>query len=340
LAGVMAVELVEDEECWRQITEYFAHRSYKLSPDNRRQALVPVGARPIRNLCGSAPGLRAEVHRATVFCMPGVPFEMKAMYAESVEPELRQAAGGRSVCARTLQTFGQPEAEINRILGDMMRPGRHPAVGTRASNAVIGVRVVAPGDSFVAARELVERDLAEIRSRLGDLIFGEEDDTLAVAVGRLLNERNETLSVAESCTGGMLAKLITDVPGSSAYFVEGVVSYANEAKTRLLGVPAELIAAHGAVSAEVAEAMARGCRERSGADYALATTGVAGPAGGTAAKPVGLVYLACAHARGTNTNKMRMGETLGRESIRVRACRTVLNMLRRHLLAEGAGARG
>jgi nicotinamide-nucleotide amidase len=338
LARAMGSELVEDPECWRVIEEYFAKRSYKLSQDNRRQALVPKGARPMINPCGTAPGLEARVNRARVFCLPGVPAEMRAMYAEAVEPVLRAAAGGRAICSRTVLTFGQAEAEINRMLGELMRPGRHPAVGTLASEAVIGVRVVATGDSPASARELLRRDVEEVRARLGDLVFGEEGDTLAGAVGRLLAARGETLSVAESCTGGMLAKMITDVSGSSAYLIDGVVTYANEAKTRLLDVPPELIEAHGAVSAEVAGAMVRGCRSRSGSDYALATTGVAGPTGGTAAKPVGLVYVALDRARGTEVRELRVGEMLGRDSVRIRACRSVLNLLRKRLLASGGDA--
>jgi nicotinamide-nucleotide amidase len=332
LARVMGVELVEDAECWARIQAYFSQRSYRMTPSNRRQALVPAGARPIGNTCGTAPGLSSQVHRAKVYCQTGVPSEMEAMFRRDVEPELRARSGGRAIVSRTLLTFGKGESAVGEMLADLMVPGRNPALGTLAENAVIGVRVLARGNSPAKARELLEADVAEIRARLGDLVFGEGSDTLAGAVGRLLAERGGTLSVAESCTGGLLAKLVTDIPGSSAYFLGGMVTYANRAKVEMLDVPAGLIDRYGAVSAETAEAMADGCRRRSGSDYALSTTGVAGPTGGTPQKPVGLVYIGLADAGGTEVRELKWGQARTRDEVRVRTCWSALNLLRKRLL--------
>jgi len=212
-----------------------------------------------------------------------------------------------------------------------MARGRNPTVGTTARQAVIGVRIHAWGHTREEAAALLDETAAEVRRRLGTLVFGEEDQTLGQAVGRLLLERSLTISTAESCTGGLIAKTLTDVPGSSGYFVQGHITYSNEAKTRVLGVPADLIARHGAVSPQVAEAMAAGCRHASGSDLALSVTGIAGPTGGTAEKPVGLVHIGLAEASGCRTWEHRFGSALNREEIRERAGRAALNHLRLHL---------
>lgn len=193
------------------------------------------------------------------------------------------------------------------------------------------IRIRAAGEDPTAARRLLEETVREVARRLGPRLFGRDEETLPVVVGRLLRERGETLAAAESCTGGLVAKRITDIPGSSAYFVEGVVSYANEAKVRLLGVPGELLAAHGAVSREVAAAMARGARTRAGTTYALSLTGIAGPGGGTAAKPVGLVYVGLAHPGGVAVREWRWGRQQPREEIRERSANAALDLLRRRL---------
>jgi len=216
---------------------------------------------------------------------------------------------------------------VGELLADMMAADRNPQIGTCADDAVIDIHVTACADDGEACDALLCGDVEEIRRRLGDVVFGEEPDTLAGVVGRLLTERGKTLAVAESCTGGLLAKMLTDVPGSSEYFIEGLVTYANRAKERLLDV-------HGAVSAEVAEAMAQGCRRASGTDFAISITGIAGPGGGSANKPIGLVFVALADESGADVRELRLGSQHGRESVRVRSCRSALNLLRRRLLRE------
>jgi nicotinamide-nucleotide amidase len=215
-----------------------------------------------------------------------------------------------------------------------MARDRNPLVGTTAQDTVIGVRMVATAASTDAAKQLLDQTSTEVRERLGETVFGQDDETLADAVAALLLKHQRTVATAESCTAGLIAKSLTDVPGSSAYFTEGVVTYSNEAKTRLLEVPVEVIEQHGAVSAETAEIMAVNCRSLSGADYALAVTGIAGPDGGTPDKPVGLVYLALADADQCIVKELRLGEQLTRRQVRDRTRKIALNLLRVTLLRQ------
>jgi nicotinamide-nucleotide amidase len=256
---------------------------------------------------------------------------MEVMYARDVHPLLAARTGGAVLLARTIHCFGAGESDIGTQIHDLMQRDRNPAVGTTAKGGVIGVRIHARGRSHDEALTLLERDAREVRQRLGPLVFGEDSGTLPDAVARLLIERGATVSTAESCTGGLVAKSLTDVPGSSAWFLDGVVTYSNEAKTRLLGVPAGRIAEHGAVSAEVAEAMAVNARRLSGSDFAISITGIAGPTGGTADKPIGLVYIGLAGPSGCDVTEHRFGDNLNREEIRDRTAKTALNRLRLRL---------
>ena len=337
LAQAMGVDLVRSEPHLRQIEAFFAARNKPMPPANAIQADVPRGSTPIDNTCGTAPGIRAKLGRAEVFVMPGVPREMRIMYERDVLPAFVARTGGATITARTLLCFGAGESDIGTAIRDLMARGRNPTVGTTAKLGIIGVRIHAHGVSRTAAEDLLARDEAEVRRRLGDLVFGQDDETLAHAVGRLLAAREQTVSTAESCTGGLIAKQFTDVGGSSAYFMQGVVTYSNRSKTALLHVPAELIERHGAVSAEVAEAMARGCREFAATDYALSVTGIAGPGGGTTAKPVGLVFIGLSGPAGCKTQEHRFGETLSREDIRERAAAVACNLLRLKLLESKNG---
>lgn len=332
LAAVLGAELRLDSRSLEQIEEFFRQRNRPMKESNRTQALFPEGCRPIENTCGTAPGMHARLGKADVYVMPGVPLEMRIMFDRDIRPRLQSAAGGAVILQHTLRTFGMPEGEIGDVLSDLMRRGRNPAVGTGAADLVISIRINAAAPSVEEARRLMEADAAEVRRRLGQVVFGEGDDTLASAVARLLTEQRKTIATVESCTGGLIAKRLTDVSGSSVYFMQGFVTYSNEAKHRLLGIPMELIETHGAVSAEVATAMAANCRRLAGTDLALSATGIAGPTGGTAAKPVGLVYIALADAAGVSVKELRLGDTLPRDAIRDRTAKAVLNLLRLHLL--------
>jgi nicotinamide-nucleotide amidase len=262
--------------------------------------------------------------------MPGVPKEMKAMFTRDVLPHVKQQTGGAVILSRTLHTFGLGESAIAEKLGDLMRRDRNPSVGTTVSGGVVSLRVNA---RFASADEATRRLRATedaCRAALGDLIYGQNGQALQDVVGAMLADQCKTVATAESCTGGLVAKMLTDVPGSSRYVRQGWVTYSNESKTESLGVSAATIQQHGAVSEQVVGAMAEGARTRARADYALAISGVAGPDGGTPAKPVGTVCIALAHAHGTVARTFNFPGD--REWVRDRSAKMALTMLRYHLL--------
>jgi nicotinamide-nucleotide amidase len=332
LADAAGQPLVEDAASLEQMREFFAARNRAMPDRNRVRALRPAAARAIPNSVGTAPGIRLELGSAVIYALPGVPFEMRTMFDEFVRPELAARGGGAVLLARRIRCYGSTESEIGERIADLMTRGRNPEVGTTAELGEIGIRIYASGDSPAQAEALLDRDEAEIRERLGRVVYGRESDTLAGVVGELLAARGQTLATAESCTGGMVSTLLTDVSGSSRYYLGGVVAYDNRVKLGVLGVRSETIAEHGAVSAAGCREMADGARARLAADYVLATTGIAGPTGGSAAKPVGLVYVGLAHAGGTIVRELHLGAASPRDSIRVRASRGALNLLRLHLL--------
>jgi nicotinamide-nucleotide amidase len=331
LAAAAGVALETDAASVEQIRAFFARRGRDMPERNQVQARIPRTGRAIPNTCGTAPGVYIELNGTPCYALPGVPFEMKTMFTREVLPDLRAAGAGRALRCRRLLCFGMHEAGIGARLSDLMTPGRNPTVGTTAELGVIGVRINAVGDTAEAADVLLDETEAEVRSRLGNAVFGRESDTLASVVGTRLAARDETLSTAESCTGGLIAKMLTDVPGSSEYYVGGAVTYSNELKKRLLGVPAEMLAAAGAVSPAVARAMAKGAQRAFSTTYALATTGIAGPTGATPDKPVGLVFFGLATPNDVTVREIRFGSDAPRAVIRERAARTALNLLRMRL---------
>jgi nicotinamide-nucleotide amidase len=334
LAAAMGAELVLHAPSVDHIREFFTRRGRTMPDANVIQAMFPAGSTPIENTCGTAPGIRAKLHRAEVFVMPGVPREMKVMFERSVLPVLAAGAGGAVLLAKTINTYGAGESDVGTRIRDLMERGRNPTVGTTAQQTIIGIRIHAFGPTREEARRLLDADAAEVRRRLGNLVFGEDGETLADAVARLLFHRKQTVATAESCTGGLIAKNLTDIPGSSAYFLNGYVTYSNESKVRLLEVPEAMIREHGAVSAPVAEAMAVNARRLSHSDYAISVTGIAGPEGGTPAKPVGLVFFGLAYGGGCDVHERRLGSEMTREEIRDRARKFALNMLRLKLLEQ------
>jgi nicotinamide-nucleotide amidase len=251
---------------------------------------------------------------------------MRHMFDTLVLPELRSLVGGQAIAVRRLKCFGAGESKIAEMMGDAMLRGRNPLVNCTVQSGVISLEIVATATDSAEAEKMAQQEEQSLRVTLGQLIYGRDDQTLAEVVGEELAWRGQTLAVAESCTGGLLAKLITDIPGSSRYFTYGWVTYSNEAKTRELGVPAALIEAHGAVSDQVARAMAQGARRNAGTDHAIAITGIAGPGGGTEQKPVGLVYIAVDNREGTDTSRFVL--SFDRDAVRVRAAQTALNILR------------
>jgi nicotinamide-nucleotide amidase len=329
LAGAMGVPLEENAEARAHLDGWAGARGKVLSKSNLVQALLPRGATTLPNPVGTALGIEARVGRARVFCMPGVPTEMREMLAEVVLPRLAAEQGGCVTRVRTVRTFGLPESMVGERLADLMVPGRHPQVGTAVHGGMIDVHMYASGAPPEVDR-LLETDAQVVRERLGASVFAEGDDQMEDAVASLLARRRVTVAVAESCTGGLIASKLVNVPGISDWFLEGVVAYSKAAKVRSLGVPEDVIRRRGAVSEEVARAMAEGIRRRSGADFALAVTGIAGPGGGTADKPVGTVWTALADAEGTQV--VREVLTGDRALVRERAANYALNVLRLRLL--------
>jgi nicotinamide-nucleotide amidase len=254
---------------------------------------------------------------------------MKLMFRDQVVPRLREnGLVSRITVHRKINLFGKGESEIEAQAMDLTVRGRIPEVGITAHDSTISFRITATADSEEKARLLIEPTVALIHERFGSLIVGEGMEDVPDAVAAQLAAAGATLATAESCTGGMVAQMITAIPGVSRSYLGGVVSYANEAKVELLGVAPALIAKHGAVSPEVAAAMAEGVRQRLGADLGLATTGIAGPDGGTAEKPVGLVYLGLATAKGTQTRRLDMGSDQPRDIIQRRSAKSALNWVR------------
>jgi len=330
LAAAMGVPLREDPRSAERIAAFFARRGRRMKPSNRKQALLPVGAEAIDNDCGTAPGIAAQVGRAQVYVLPGPPHEMEEMFQRRIAPRLGSPG---AIARRLLHTFGAGESDVGERIADLMARGRNPAVGTTVKAGVVTVRISASARTRAEADSAAEETAREVRSRLGELVFGQGDETLAAVTGAALRRGGGSLAVAESCTGGMIAAMITEVPGASEYFLGGVVAYANSAKTDLLGVDASLIADRGAVSEPVAAAMAEGVRARFGADWGIGVTGIAGPTGGSAEKPVGLVFIALAGPAGSAVHRHVFSGS--RDIVRRRAALAALNHLR---LALGAPA--
>jgi nicotinamide-nucleotide amidase len=299
--------------------------------NNRKQAMVPEGAEVLHNPRGTAPGLWVRHGECALVCMPGVPSEMRSMLLDQVIPRIRANFGIQSrIVSRILKTCGISESTLDQRIGDYFRDMRNPTIGVLAHAGEIHVRLTCKGDHLGQIVAMLDELEGKIRARLGDLIFGRDEEKLEAVVGRLLRERKATLAVAESCTGGLVASRLTDIAGSSDYFERGVVAYSLGAKECLLNVPPSLIEQYGAVSLDVARAMAAGVRRMSGTALGLATTGIAGPGGGTAEKPVGLVCVALASDGGDGAREFRL---LGdREQVKYRGSQMALEMLRRHLL--------
>ena len=333
LAACAGVPLVEDPGSLAAIAAMFARRNREMAERNRVQALFPQGAEPLPNPIGTAPGIWMTLGRATIAALPGVPSEMKRMYQDEVVPRLiGLGLGGRRIVHRKINLFGKGESDIESQAMDLTTRGRIPEVGITASDATISFRITGVGDTEEEALRQTELTAALIYERFSSLVVGEGTDDVAEGLFALLARTHSTLATAESCTGGQIAERMTAIPGVSPYYLGGAVTYSNESKTSMLGVPAELIAAHGAVSPEVAAAMAEGVRTRLGATIGISTTGIAGPAGGTPDKPVGLVYLGLSTADGTQTRRLDMGAERPRDFIQMFSAKAALNWARLVLL--------
>jgi nicotinamide-nucleotide amidase len=336
VADALGWTLRLDEGLAAAIEERFRAFGRRMPAVNRRQAMVPVGgpedsAEVIPNPRGSAPGLRLDAPGgATLFLFPGVPAELEGMIADRLVPWLAERSGGARRERVALKVASLTESDVEERIAPAYDEFGKEAITVLAGGGEVTVRAVAGGPEAERRPRLAA--MAErLAGLLGDAVYTDrEDEALEAVVGRLLSERRLTLATAESCTGGLVAERLTRVPGSSAYFVGGVVAYSDAVKTALLGVPAALLAEHGAVSEPVARAMAEGARRALGSDWALAVTGVAGPGGGSDEKPVGTVDLAWAGPGGA-TDHRRVRFLGARERVRALSAQAVLEGLRRRL---------
>ena len=330
LALLSGSEMVEYEEARRHVDDMFDRFGRKPTPSNYKQALFPEGAALIPNPRGTAMGALLEVNGTLFATFPGVPQEMKGMFSETLAPLVRERSDG-SIVTKTLWFSGMGESALAEEVQDLL-DAEDPTVAPLAGQGKVRLRITSRAATPEEAEEKIEPVANEVLSRLGDYYFGEDEETLESAVGRLLKERGATLALAESCTGGLLAKRLTDSPGSSAYFMEGLVTYSNDAKERLLGVKHETLVEHGAVSEAVVREMADGVRKVAGADYGISVTGVAGPDGGTEEKPVGLVWIGVSGGGETFAEKLDLSAwRRSREAIRERSANRAFDILRRRL---------
>jgi nicotinamide-nucleotide amidase len=305
VAGSLGVRLARDDASLDAIRRRLEKFGRTMSATNAKQADFPEGADILPNPVGTAPGFGVRVGECVAYFLPGVPREMKKMFEEQVVPRIR-ALAPNNLYQSHLRTFGLPESIVGEKLAGVEEAFPGTTIGYRAHFPEIEVKVLARAPSHSAARDLCERATAEVRARLGAYVFGDSEDTFAGVVGRALRARGWTLAIAESCTGGLVGHMLTREPGASDFLLLDAVTYANSAKSRILGVDEETIRWHGAVSSEVAAAMAEGARRVSGSDLALALTGVAGPSGGSEEKPVGTVYVALTRPDGTTDVRHRV----------------------------------
>jgi nicotinamide-nucleotide amidase len=301
-AKLLGRPLVTHEPSLEAMRRKLERAGRTMSASNAKQAELPEHAEALPNAVGTAPGFVIPYGSAKLFFMPGVPREMKAMFDEHVVPALRPMIEP-TTAQRRLRTYGWPESVVGDKLAGVEAAMPGVTIGYRASVPEVEVKVHARGANLAEAQQLCERATLEVKARLLEVLYGEDDDTFPAVVGRTLRSRGLRLAIGESCTGGLVGHLLTSEPGASEFLVADIVCYANAAKSMFCGVDEDLIRAHGAVSEEVAKALAEGVRRASGADVGLAITGVAGPTGGSDAKPVGTVHFAVSTAHGTTTDR-------------------------------------
>jgi nicotinamide-nucleotide amidase len=330
IAKIVKRRLVLNEDAFKAIHARFSGRSREYVSTNDRQALIPSGARLLENPVGLAPGFFLDEANTFIAVLPGVPKEMMVMFREGLRPVLEERFGGKLfVKRRILHTCSTSESAVNQAIQDIMKH-EAPAVGLTAKETGVDIRIIATEADIERAQSLADITETAIRGRLGDIIYGVDGLSMEEVVGALLKQRRIKLSVAESCTGGLISARITSIPGSSGYFERCAVVYSNVSKSEMIGVSRELIERCGAVSSEVAAAMAQGIRQTAKTDLGLAVTGIAGPGGGTEQKPVGLVYIALASSQGVKADEHRF---LGnREQVRMKASQMALDMVRRYLI--------
>jgi nicotinamide-nucleotide amidase len=341
VAELLSRKLEASTEVLRTIQERFRGIGRQMAEVNARQAMVPEGAQVLENLRGTAPGLWLEADGRIVVLLPGPPKEMEAMFARQVAERLGKRAGGKRLIARELRVAGMPESDVDERIAPIYTKYADVQTTILASLGEIQIHLRTWSTDTRASEKILDEMVERLAFSLGENLFTVTGESLEETVATALITNKSTISTAESCTGGLLAERLTRTPGSSAYFLGGVVSYSNELKSSWVDVPAEMIQAHGAVSAEVAMALADGIRRRTGSTLGVGITGVAGPGGGTPEKPVGLVHIALADGGAPRERGIRFPGD--RERVRWQASQTALDMVRRYFLfapGKRSGAKG
>lgn len=332
VADFLGVELEFSQDLFDEIKAYFAARKYPMVDRNRVQAFLPAGAEPLHNSVGTAPGFAVEKGGKLIAAMPGVPSEMKQMFKDQLFPIISERNHERVVSIKRVKCFGIGESSLAEKLGKIMERGQNPLVNCTVKQGVITLHVVATSGSREGSDAMIDSRLAEIQGLIGEYILGVDEKGLEEIVAEGLTKAGKRVALAESCTGGLIAKMLTDLPGASAYFDRGWVTYSNEAKHEELGVSEKLLEDYGAVSSEVAQAMAKGALKNSGCDVAVSVTGIAGPGGGTEQKPVGLVYISMAYAQKCVVKEHNFPKN--REVCRLRTAQAALDLIIKEFLVK------
>ncbi len=332
LCKFFKTKLVQNEEVKANVERILAMRDMKWTAAAEEQTFVPAGCKIIPNKHGTAPGMLFERDSKFFIALPGVPYEMKEMMNQFVVPFLLNFNKGRTILHRTLCTTGITEVFLSELIGDIdeLIPQSGTSLAFLPSPTGVRLRISATGDSYENVSKIISEVENQIRLKINNYIYGTDKDELEEVLGKLLSERNLTIAVAESCTGGLIADRLTDVPGSSKYFERGIVTYSNRSKIELLSVPENLITKHGAVSEEVAKAMAVGIRESSNADIGISTTGIAGPTGATPEKPLGLVWIGYSDSKNLIAKKFLFGDD--RVRVKIRSSQAAMELVRKIIL--------
>jgi nicotinamide-nucleotide amidase len=329
-ARALGRRLLLDENVLAEIKQRFQSFGVTMPERNSRQAMVIEDAEVLPNPNGTAPGMFLEHNGTAIVLLPGPPREMQPMFSNHVVSKLEQRSGSLRVVRRMLRVAGMGESAVDEKIAPVYTKYENPQTTILFNQSEIEIHLTARGRTEDEANQLLDRVVLEIEEQLGNAIFAFRGEKMEEVIGLKLAVGGYTLAVAESCTGGLLAERLTEVPGSSKYFIEGVVTYSNESKTRLLGVEPILLLEHGAVSGPVAEAMSEGMRNRAATDFALSITGIAGPDGGTEDKPVGTVFIAISSEAGTEHRRLKVPGD--RNLIRWRATQAAMDLLRRRLI--------
>lgn len=333
LCGFFETRLVKDHVVYSMIEKMLARRNFPMNENNSRQADVPESCRVLYNETGTAPGMWFEKGGSVFISMPGVPLEMKHIMSERVLPELAKRFTSQKILHKNIMTYGMPEAILAEVLTEFEAAlPRFIRLAYLPSFGIIKLRLTARGKDANELKKAIAEQVSKLYEIIPQIIYGEDEETLEMAIGRLLRKKHATLSTAESCTGGYISHLITTVPGSSDYFIGSVIAYDNIVKTGILNIPQETIMKHGAVSFETSQSMATGVREILETDYSIGITGIAGPAGGTDEKPVGTVWISVASPKSIITEKFVYG--FDRMLNIRRSSLAALNMLRKQILNE------